>query len=368
MAPSPAALAAALLQVTAFSLATGSAWAQGARTVHAPMTFHAEAGPLRTTACLQLTERAYPSTPWWESAAPNAPAPDRAFTSVMAAIKRKDRAALLKLTAPAQARDTARFDEQASAFFQQLQSIQLLAVPRAYEFDGLVAYFGKFRSQTQTAFVPLAFAHEGGDAFGFLPSRSKELTFTLVNDWFVPSFSAPAETPPYCAESDVKGATHRVPLVSSSWRRSSLLLRGAPLDAPALSAVAVPLKSTIDQMKAALRGPDVDDFFTYLAPLGGSRLKQWFATALQEERDAYKTAFIEQEPFFVFDESPLLVVYTRTRTRTRVIQVLYFTVTDDKRLLWTNSAYITVSDRVFKQGPLFAAAGASQPFSGLVIK
>jgi len=57
-------------------------------------------------------------------------------------------------------------------------------------------------------------------------------------------------------------------------------------------------------------------------------LKQWFATAPRTERDRCKTAFIEQQPFFVFDESPLLVVYTRTRTRE--IQVLYFTVAADK--------------------------------------
>src|SRR5205809_5129008 len=62
----------------------------------------------------------------------------------------------------------------------------------------------------------------------------------------------------------------------------------------------------------------------YPTPEGGGRLKQWFATAPRTERDRCKTAFIEQQPFFVFDESPLLVVYTRTRTRE--IQVLYFTV------------------------------------------
>ena len=65
---------------------------------------------------------------------------------------------------------------------------------------------------------------------------------------------------------------------------------------------------------------------------------------------------------------PLLVVYTRTHTRE--IQVLYFTVAAaaEKRLLWTNSSYLTVSDRVFKQGPLFAAAGSTRPFSSLAIE
>src|SRR5262249_18282996 len=152
--------------------ATGPAWAQAARTVYAPITFTTEAGPLRTPACLRLTERAYPPTRGWETAAAGNSAADRAFASVLTAIQQQGRAASVKLTDPAQARDPARFDQQANAFFQQLQSIRLLEVPRAYELDGLIVYFGKLQSATQTAFVPLAFQREGQDAFGFLPSRS----------------------------------------------------------------------------------------------------------------------------------------------------------------------------------------------------
>lgn len=119
-------------------------------------------------------------------------------------------------------------------------------------------------------------------------------------------------------------------------------------------------------MKAALRVGDVDAFANDMTPEGGGRLKQWFATAPQNERDRYKTAFVEQQPFFVFDESPLLVVYVRTAQRD--VQVLYFTVAPDKRLLWTNASHLTTSDQVFKQGPLFAAAGSTKPFSSLAIK
>jgi hypothetical protein len=103
-----------------------------------------------------------------------------------------------------------------------------------------------------------------------------------------------------------------------------------------------------------------------VTPEGAGRLKPWLETAPASEADAYKTAFIEQEPFFVFDESPLVVVYTRTRPGQ--IQVLFFTASADKRLLWTNSSYITVADQVFKQGPMLAAAGAARPFSGLLLK
>jgi len=50
------------------------------------------------------------------------------------------------------------------------------------------------------------------------------------------------------------------------------------------------------------------------------------------------------------------------------VQVLYFTAAPDKRLLWTNSSQLTMADGVFKQGPLFAAAGSTKPFSSLAIK
>ena len=297
----------------------------------APVTFHAEAGDLRTRACLQLTERAYPATAWWESASGVAGAPERALGSVIAAIKQKDRGALLKLTDPVQARDTARFDKQAGAFFEQFQSIRLIAVPRAYEFDGLVVFFGKFQSTRQTAFVPLVFAHEAEDTFGFLPSRTNKASFRIVDDWFAPSGSAAADTPSYCTDADVTRATHRVSLVPSTQRPSALLLTGAPLDASGpLSAVATQVKTTIDRMKAALRADDIDAFVRDMTPDGGNRLKQWFATAAKTERDPYKAAFVDQQPFFVFDESPLLVVYVRTGQRD--VQAPFFPVAPAGRL------------------------------------
>ena len=77
-------------------------------------------------------------------------------------------------------------------------------------------------------------------------------------------------------------------------------------------------------------------------------------------------AFVTQQPFFLFDASPLAVVYTRTSTKE--IQVLYFLITDDRQALWVNSSHITVADQVFKQGPLFAAAATPTPFGGIVIK
>jgi hypothetical protein len=286
---------------------------------------------------------------------------------VIAAIKAKDRAALLKATDPAQARDTARFDRQAEAFFQQLQALQLLAVPRAYEFDGLLVFFVKLQSPSQTAFVPFVFAREADGTFGFLPSRANTATFRLVTDWFAPMKVPAADLPPYCADADVRRATHRVSLVQSTWRPSALLLTGIPLDASsAPSPTAALVSATIDRIKAALRAGDIGAVASEMSPEGASKLTKWFGTAPQNERERYAKAFIDQQAFWVFDESPLFVVYTRTGAHD--VQVLYFIQSVDKRLRWTNSSFITESDQVFRQGPLLDAAASTPPFGKLVIK
>jgi hypothetical protein len=356
-----------LVVAALFSLGAVAASAQDVRTVYAPMPFNLERGILRTSACLQLTERVYPSTRWWERAPAATAGPDRAFELVIAALKQKKRDALLALTDPTQLRNIAEFDKQAAAFFQQFDSIELLAVPHAYEFDGLVVFFGQFRSETQTAFVPITFAYGNNDTYGFLPSRANNTTFRLVNDWFARSGTATADGPAYCEDSDVRRATHRVSLVPSQWRQSTLLLTGAPVDTPGpLSAVTAEIKSTIEKMKNAFRGPDVDDFFKYQTPEDGARLRQWFASASRTERDRYKTDFIEQQPFFMFDESPLLVVYTRMRNG--AIRVLHFKTGEGKQPLWMNSSYHTLAHPVFERGPLFEAAASIKPFNSLLIK
>jgi hypothetical protein len=351
------------------AVSSAMATAQDVRSVFVPMTFYTEAGAIRTTACLQLTERVSPQTAWWDEAGGNASGPEQAFKSVIAAIKRKDRAALLKLTDPAQGRDPTLFDKQAGAFFQQFDVIQLVTASRAYEFDGLVVFFAGVQAKGRTAFVPFTFAQEDNGTFGFLPSRTDKLTYVLVNDWFSPiGGPPPTDTPTYCADAEVKRATHRIALAPSGAAHPSyVLLTGASIDAPGTVARLAPrVKSTIQSMKASLRGNGVDEFVRHLTLEGGSRLKEWFATASQTERDQYKTAILGEQPFFLFDESPLVVVYTKSPEG--AVHVLYFTVSANGELLWTNSSHVTVADQVFKKSALFDAASSDRPFSALGIR
>jgi len=357
----------------ALSLGCGAAAAGPGHPAYLPMIFHAESQSIRTTACLQVVERAYPQSAWWEDTRSTLDAPERALKAVIAAIKQKDRAALYQQSHPTLGRDPKRFDDQAKAFFQQFEVLELVAMPRAYEFDGLAVFFAKIRFKQQTFFAPFIFASEDDGSFGFLPYRTDTVTYQLVDDWFN-SMWGPAATanPAYCTGEDIKRATHRVSPVPSSgtanWAgpRSSLFLVGASLDTPGrLTTLVSRVTATIKDLKSALAGRGIDDFAERLTPEGARRVKEWFATADQTERRRYQAAITEQQPFFLFDASPLVVVYTKSPV---VVQVMYFTFKAGNRLLWTNSSYITVADRVFKRGPLYDAAAPDQPFSSIALK
>ena len=355
------------------TLGCGAAVAGPGHPAYLPMIFHAESQSVRTTACLQVIERTYPQSAWWEDSRSTLDAPERALQAVIAAIKHKDRAALYQHSHPTLGRDPKRFDDQAKAFFQQFEAIELSAMPRAYEFDGLVVFFAKIRFKQQTFFAPFIFASEDDGSFGFLPYRTKTLTYQLVDDWFNSTWG-PAATanPTYCTGEDITRATHRVLLVPSSGTvnqggpPSALFLVGASLDKPGrLTPLVTRVSAAIKDLKSALAGRGIDDFAGRLTPEGARRVKEWFATAGPDERRRYQAALTEQHPFFLFDASPLVVVYTKSPVG---VQVMYFTFNAGARLLWTNSSYITVSDRVFKRGPLSDAAELAQPFSSIALK
>ena len=120
-----------------------------------------------------------------------------------------------------------------------------------------------------------------------------------------------------------------------------------------------------------MKAGDIETFVRYMTVEGGGRLLQWWASAPRDERERYRTMFLQQEPFFIFDQSPLVVVYIRigvpdASKPTGVapgVQLLYFTQNAAGEWVWTNSSHVTVADRVFKDNPMAAAAASPQPFA-----
>jgi|SRR5215469_2442789 len=350
-------------------LSCALAMGQSTRSVYLPMTFHAESQVLRTSACLEVSERVYSQTDWWERSSADFTRPEAAFQAVITAMKNKDRATLLRLSDPAQAKDSHDFDQQATAYFQQLAAVEIVAVPRAYEFDGLVVFFAKLRLGEKTLFAPFVFTYEEQGSLGFLPSRTQKVTFRLTKDWFDSKWGpSSAQDPTYCTDKDIKRANYSVSLVPVSGvgqQQSRLLLMGAPVDTSGnLSNVAARVRSANDALKSALSPSSFDDFVKHLTPEGGNRLKKWFASVGDNERQHYIEAFREAQPFFFFDASPVLVVFAKTPKG--AVQVMYFVPSPGDELLWTDSSNSTVADQVFKQGPLYSSASKPRPFSDLV--
>jgi hypothetical protein len=352
----------------------GTALAQTERQVYVPVTFNAEGTGIRTTACLEVTERVEPQMAWWEDAAASANPAERAFKAVIAAIKRKDSAALAKLADPAQGEGTKDFDDQSVAFFQQFDALKIVAVPRAYAFDGLLVFFPKLEAGSQSFFAPFVFAHKEDGSFRFLPARSKQPGLQIVADWFTPNLGSPeASEPPYCDDKDIKRATHRVPLApvdagKVAWHPSQLFFAGASFEAPeTLGDLAARVLSKIESVRSADFSAGADDFLKLVTPEGGEQIKKWLATVTDAERAKYKRSLVQQmeHPVFLIDASPLVAVYTRPSGG---VQVVYFTVGGNDDLLWTNIARITDSDKLFKRGVLRDAAVADKPFSRFAIK
>ena len=336
--------------------------AQDVRAASFPIVFHAEGGPLRTSACLDVVELRSEDDFSGEG---------HALRDVMAAFKSQDREALLALSDPGRGRDPERFDQQAEAFFGQFKTVELIGVKRAFAFDGFVLFFGELRYKERTLFAPFVFAYGEDGSLGFLPYRTEELTYVLMKDWF--NALRTSEPSPLCGDSGAKSATHRVALSPELDVReqgqspSHLMLTGAPIDKPGpLSDLVERVSSTVGEMKSQLSAGDFKEFAKHLTPEGGGRLTEWYTVAPESEQERYRGFVIDQQPFFLFDASPLVVVYTRTPEG--MVQVMYFTSNHNGELLWTNSSHVTVADRIFKKGPLYNASLQEKPFSGIAVK
>lgn len=326
-----------------------------------PLTFHAESGPLRTTACLEVTEF---------SPEEGFAGKTRAIIQVIQAFKDKNREALWSLADPRYGRNPKRFDRQAFAFFEQFEVLEFIGVRHAFAFDGLMLFIAELKHKDGQLFAPFLFSFSQDGSLAFLPYRTQALSYLLIKEWFDLSLRAgTARTPTYCSGSIVKRATHRfiVPAINDTAHPHHLILRGAPINQPGILVDATErVLETFKAMKAALSlDVDIDRFSDHMTLEGGNRLKAWFASATLEERAAYKRAIIEQQPFFVFDASPLIIVYTRGPNG---IQVMYFTPAKSGGLVWTNSSHVTHVDKLFKSAYFRKAAALEPPFKGSEIQ
>jgi len=315
-------------------------------------------------------ERNYSETGIWQGFGASADAPEKAMDALIVVLKRGDRDALHDLSDSVLGRDQSQFDDQAKAWFIEIEKGQITTIPKGYEFGDFVVFFARLRLGDKTFATPFIFHRETNGAFGFLPYRTNDLTFQLLLEWYDSQWG-PSKTaePSYCPAAAIARFNFRLPLSTSAASPTSYLyLKGAPVpNQGQFEELAARIATTLQDMKKELTGDSwINSFRAHMAAKGSQRLKDWYATADQRDKDEYKQFITDQEPFFLFDASPLVVVYTRTLSHR--IQVMYFEASTGKNLVWINSSLATVSDNVFKSGPLFRGASLDTPFSDLEIK
>jgi hypothetical protein len=344
--------------------------ASEARSAYLKLVFNAEGQLQPTSGCFNVRERRYTGAHWW-STADGTEGIEHTLKKVVAAFKAKDRDSLLKVSDPG-SRDPKTFDDQAAAFFQQFSILNVTDIPRSEQVDSLTIFFITFEYEGKVSSAPLVFKKADENQFWFLPERSKSLEYSLAREWFEAT-SKNAENPDasYCTPDEIAKASYRIPVSSDpaveAGDRSYLYLAGFPLGEKApQTELTRRVDATLNTLNKSLAGYDGAAPLAILAGVGAKRLKDWWATADTSERNNYISAVTTQKPFFVFNLSPLVVLYTKGADN--VPHVMYFMPDEHGTLLWTNSSYGTTFDRIFKDGALFNAAKSVPPFKSFLIQ
>ena len=341
------------------------------RQVYLRVVFNAE-GKLRpTSGCFNAIERVYSRSRWWSEAGAEPGSSEDAFYRVIKAFKAKDRDGLRNLSDPS-SREPKVFDAQADAFFQQFGALELSAIPRSIQVESLTVFLLTVVFQGHATSAPMVFRKGGNGQNWFLPDKSKSLAYSLARDWLDAMQQAEISDSLYCQQSAIAQATHRIPLGSDpavpEKDKSFLYVKGVPANAPAVGQPDIrnSVDAALQTVKTALSSYQGTVLLSPIANVGAKRLKDWWEKASATERSNYVQSVVSQRAVFVFDLSPLLVLYSQSENG--IPRVMYFVPDQNNRLMWTNSSYGTTVDRIFKDGVLYDAARATPPFGALALK
>jgi hypothetical protein len=340
-----------------------------ARAVFIPLVFDIEHSTTLTRACLKGVEQDFQQNRWWQNNNAAIGRDEQTLIKVIAAMRKKDQAALYHLS---EAANRKRFDNQAAAYFAQLQAANIIAIPWKFDLGGAVVFYAKLSIQNDTGYAAFAFARSHDGQLKFLPGVGNRTDIALMNKWFYsPWGPARSGQPTYCARSTINHATHRVPIRPHSDAAvvragMTLFLTGGSLTKPGpVKTLLRPTKSLITKLEKSAEKNDIKGIASQMDPAEASHLLKWAKTATAQQRARYAKSLATLKPFYLFDASPVIIVYVKTRAG---IQVMYLAKDKQNKLRWINAARLVLADRVFKRGLLYAAAKTEPAFHGLRIK
>jgi hypothetical protein len=335
-----------------------------AKLVHIPLTFHAESKPIVTTTCLGVLERAYPAnqTGEWTTFGPQSDAAERTLESTIAAFRAKSKEVLARLT-DGPSLPASEFDKQAAIFFSQFDRLQLLDIPRAYELEDFVVFFGIFRLNAKV--TPATLIVRTSPQPRFLLKRSQAASIELVTDWFGREWIGNGSSNlQYCSATALAGLTQRLPLPQVRTRAPEIHFRGVPGSASAQTAMEA--KAALNGITKAVSATNVKLLLPFMAPEGARRLSEWYETASNDEKAVYLNSLAGLEPIALVDAGALQVIYVQKDKNP--VQVMYFVKDAGGSFRWTNSSHVTVSDLIYKNKVMLDSATNKVPFESLRIK
>lgn len=335
-----------------------------------PWTYENWGKPVKTDACFQISETVYPANSGgrWTGFGSMASPTEKAFEAVLAAIVKKDKDALLRLSDPGSGRQPGQFDEQATAYFKQFETLKVADVPYSYAFGPFNVFFARLQFPDRSIFAPFVFHRWAEGEYGFLPSRTDDLVFRLLTEWFqAPWGPASSTQASYCPVTDSHAFAYRIPIYSAeAGPAASVYVNGAPMANPgSLRPIAQQVDAAYERMTKSLSAENwLPEITKQMDDEGAKRLEKWFGEADAAQKEKYQQFLTGETPLFIFDARPVEILFTRS-TDKKQVHVLYFTIAPDRGAVWSNSSYVSTADRLFRSGPLFDSAALLKPFSSM---
>lgn len=284
----------------AAALIGGLAWCVSTMaSVATPLVIQSEAGPVVTSACLELPGQQLPTTDWWKTESARQVAPD--FSAVMTAIANQDRQALRQTFDASWASKSNRVEEQATALINQFQAAKVLSVPYRVDLGSDRIYFASVSLGSQTTWVPFVFRKGTDGRWGYLPERGDNRWLPLILESLRTAGKASATAT--CAANDSR-LTASLPVTEP---QMAVRFRNS---GPAMATTQSPQPAVqlVTKLRDAARKRDADAYLSLLTKEGASALAAWLKQVGANEADKYFAAWDSVDPVWYLDLSPVSVV------------------------------------------------------------
>lgn len=335
---------------------------------HIPLAFEGESGQLRTSVCALVTEHAYDDKTWWKSDVKSLDARQRVFRSVVDAILRKDKRALVALSAGSVNSEQGRQQVDIMVNFSDL--LKSIEATHVYEVAPLLIVYARLNDGDKTGLGTFVFLKQASK-YSLLPVRPKELGYALVRDWAESGWGLRnSNGPGYCSSEEIARANHRVIVESPANADIRVVL---PVDLhldPAFGkkisgGTASRVIKVYGQMREAARKGNFAGLLSFGRPGEAKEIADFPSNPqLAGQREALKATLLDEEPAGVVDGGPLQVLYTRAKDGNSAT-VWYFIARGSGDPQWANFARLARLDSLFKSGPLFDAAITDPTFEKL---